>query len=107
MCCCLISLTACDKPEISVKEKNHIIKAEGGELVVAVYSTGVSKVEIPKDAQWVVHKETVETRALLSYDEDVLFTISPNEGKKSRIAEVKIFSFGKNEKIRIMQEGVK
>jgi len=98
--------SACDKPEIKAFEKEYKVSAEGGELSILIHSTGVDKVVIPEKAQsWLTHKETIETRALLVLDEDVLLDVKPNSSSSQRNAQITLFSFNKSIKIRIIQEG--
>lgn len=112
--CCLISLMSCDKgiimdrPEIHADKKTYTISAEGGELLLPIRSTGVDKVEIPENAKsWISHKETIETKALLVFDEDVHLDILPNSSPQKRKTEIKVYSFTKSVKIKIEQEGSK
>mgnify|MGYP003623746787 CR=1 FL=1 len=88
------SFTACDKPVLDVYPKEYSIGAEGGELSVLVYSTGVDKVIIPEGSKdWLSLEEVVETKALPVYKEHVILIVQPNTEKVPRKAKIVLKSF--------------
>lgn len=112
----LLFAVSCDKPEMDTDRKVYYIGPEGGVVVIETFSTGIDEVYIHKDDKdWlnlyfgfggdVAETDTIPTKALLVFDEEVWIEVLPNRSHNSRTGRVTLSSFTKSRTVKIKQSG--
>ncbi len=113
-----------DKAKIEFEAENMAVNAEGGQVVVAVNSTGIDNVTFDfKGNNWSIDEENGDlyptegwiklnkvinqfedaTRALACWQQGIDITIEPNETGYERRAYIIANSFNESAKIEIIQ----
>lgn len=109
----LLTLSSCDKPVMETDYNTYRVDERGGLVFVETSSTGIDDIQIhDRDRDWIRiylgnggDQEGPETKALLVYDEEIVFEVKPNYSSRSRTGRISISSFTKTKTIKIKQSG--
>lgn len=109
-----------DVPKVEFSERKLEVPAEGGSYTLTLRSTGVDRVTISEDdnfedwqheVDWIVdvelireYPESEDTRALISWQSAVRFTVLPNTDGTKRVAYLNAVSFTAEDRVKIVQK---
>lgn len=109
-----------DVPRVEFSERKLEVPAEGGSYTLTLRSTGVDRVTISEDdnfedwqheVDWIVdvelireYPESEDTRALISWQSAVRFTVLPNTDGAKRVAYLNAESFPAEDRVKIVQK---
>lgn len=122
-----LSCAKWDRPVVSVDQEEYLVDADGGEITIPVYSTGIDDVSFKLSysdkwdtplgngdrtpvTPWIRVSKVIEnyppTRDLLSWTSGVVLTIEPNKTPNKREAIVLISSFYETANVKVVQAGL-